>query len=463
MNRHFLTCAAVCMLAFGCHRSENSESEPVQNPVGQLSAEQVEILSMREDYKVSISDARRQALEASALFDADRTRASQRTVDNVHCLLGDNSTRSSDATAIPDTLFYVVNFSDEAGFSIVSADKRLDGVYAFVPEGKFRTDTIDNPGMAIYLGMLEDYSIAEIGRIAKTQDSLLALYPQLADDPYALQGDTRASSTYDVITPWSNTFFFGPFATPNWHQRHPYNKKCPSKNGEKCLAGCVAIATAQTVAHYNKPKTHNGHTYDWDNIWAYENDKSSLTTEQINKAEDDIATLVQRIGDLVNIKYGLDESSTSATAKIEKCFEQLGFSCGNYTDYDVIDIAKSLKDGYLVYADGFSQKKTALGITVGYEGGHGWTIDGYVKQLQIISTYYTDTNKLVSTKTNSRDFVHCNWGWDGDYNGFFKNQVFDTNNPNANYDDEIYEAETRGTSAYYRYKLKVIKYIRPKN
>ena len=455
-------CAAVCMLAFGCQRSENSESEPVQNPVGQLSAEQVEILSMREDYKVSISDARRQALEASALFDADRTRASQRTVDNVHCLLGDNTTRSGDAAAIPDTLFYVVNFSDEAGFSIVSADKRLDGVYAFVPEGKFRTDTIDNPGMAIYLGMLEDYSIAEISRIAKTQDSLLALYPQLADASYALQGDTRASSTYDVAEPWVNSLIYGPFETPEWGQRAPYNNKCPLVSGEHALAGCVAIATAQAVAHYKKPKTHNGHTYDWDNIWAYSNDPSSLTNEQTAKAEDDIATLVRRIGDLVKMDYGKDASGANSQ-KVEKCLETLGFKSGNYTSYDRDDIIASLKDGLLVYTRGECFKKTTLGIA-SYSGGHAWVIDGFVRQIQVINSYYTDTGRLASTKTENRNLFHCNWGHNGVYNGFFRNLEFDKKNPDANYDDEIIEAEqTRaksGKDGFYQYRLKVIKYIR---
>ena len=453
MNKHFLIGAAVCM------RAESSESEPVQNPVGQLSAEQVEILSMRGDYKVPISDARRQALEASALFDADKTRASQRTVGDVHCLLSDNATRSGSAAAIPDTLFYVVNFSDEAGFSIISADKRLDGVYAFVPEGSFRTDTIDNPGLAIYLGMLEDYSIAEIGRIAKTQDSLLALYPQLAD---ALQGDTRASSTYDVAEPWVNSLIYGPFETPEWDQKKPYNNKCPLINGEHAKAGCVAIATAQAVAHYKKPKTHNGHTYDWDNIWAYSNDPSSLTSEQRTKAEDDIATLVRRIGDLVKMDYGKDASGANSQ-KVEKCLETLGFKSGNYTSYDRDDIIASLKDGLLVYTRGCCFKKTTLGIA-SYSGGHAWVIDGYVKQLQVINTYYTDTDRLASTKTNDRRYFHCNWGWGGDYNGFFRNQVYDAMNPAANHDDEIYGAETtRATSGkeyYYQYQLKVIKYIR---
>jgi len=49
--------------------------------------------------------------------------------------------------------------------------------------------------------------------------------------------------------------------------------------------------------------------------------------------------------------------------------------------------------------------------------------------------------------------------------GFFRNPEFDAMNPDADYDDEIYGAEnTRGTTGknnYYRYKLKVIKYIWP--
>ncbi len=457
MTKQFLMCTVVCILTCGCQKEGRTIAEPNQPP--QLSAEQIEILALRGQEKVSIEQAQQQALDAAVLFDADKTRASSRSVGKVDFLLNDKPTRSGNAP-LPDTLFYVVNFADDAGFSIVSADKRVDGVFAFIPEGHMRTDTIDNPGMAIFLGMLEDYAAAEIERTSKTQDSLLALYPQLADDPVASSGATRASSTYDVAEPWVNSIFYGPYTTPNWGQRKPYNNKCPSE----CLAGCVAIATAQAVALFNKPTTHNGHTYDWDNIWAYETNKYALTTEQRAAAEDDIATLVRRIGDLVNMDYGKDKSSAN-TQKVEKCLETLGFNSGNYTSYDKEAIAASLKDGLPVICDGYSHKKTTLGIAT-YSKGHAWVIDGFVRQLQVINSYYTDTGRLASTKTDIRNFFHCNWGWTGGCNGFFRNMEFDPYNDAAHFDDEIYEAETRGTTGreyYYQYKLKVIKYIRPKS
>ena len=71
-----------------------------------------------------------------------------------------------------DTLAYVVNFADSMGFAIVSADLRIpDDVLAFVEAGNLG-DSTDNPGLALFLDLAEDYMLKSIEDFEATKDSV---------------------------------------------------------------------------------------------------------------------------------------------------------------------------------------------------------------------------------------------------------------------------------------------------
>ena len=50
--------------------------------------------------------------------------------------------------------------------------------------------------------------------------------------------------------------------------------------------------------------------------------------------------------------------------------------------------------------------------------GHAWVIDGYMKRKRVAST---------GTISERQTLVHCNWGWNGNCNGYFTSGVFKTN------------------------------------
>ena len=70
-----------------------------------------------------------------------------------------------------------------------------------------------------------------------------------------------------------------------------------------------------------------------------------------------------------------------------------------------------------------------------YVDGHAWVVDGYIDQI----------------KNNKRSkYVHCNWGWGGNHNGYFLSDVL-----NAEQDPVYGDTVTSATrSNNYRYKLK---------
>ncbi|MGD8451634.1 MAG: C10 family peptidase [Phycisphaerae bacterium] len=57
----------------------------------------------------------------------------------------------------------------------------------------------------------------------------------------------------------------GPLLTTAWHQGPPYNNDCPMGDGDRCVVGCVATATAQIMRYHQWPPYGTGeHEYDWD-------------------------------------------------------------------------------------------------------------------------------------------------------------------------------------------------------
>lgn len=87
-------------------------------------------------------------------------------------------------------------------------------------------------------------------------------------------------------------------------------------------------------------------------------------------------------------------------------------------------------------------------------GGHAWVIDGYHKEIE--KWYYADDNTLYKTVTNY--YVHCNWGWNGDLDGWFTSGLFDTTKEKE-YDSENNSSYHRNYSWWRR----VITYDKPNN
>lgn len=58
----------------------------------------------------------------------------------------------------PATLgrIYVVNYEDDAGFAILSADRQLPSVLGYADSGNI-TDTMTNPGIKLFLERLPDF------------------------------------------------------------------------------------------------------------------------------------------------------------------------------------------------------------------------------------------------------------------------------------------------------------------
>ena len=196
----------------------------------------------------------------------------------------------------------------------------------------------------------------------------------------------------------------GPYIHPNvskWDQDYPFNNECPVKNGIRCHAGCVPVATAIIMSYYEWPNSYGNNVYDWQ---AMKN--ATLANGQI------IATYIPNLirhlgaGNNYDTSYhiGKDGSSSDTKAHYKRTFRHFGYQEPNdFKDFDNNALQAFLKDSHgPVLVRGNRDKD-----------GHAWVIDGYYLDSHVGTAY-------VGGRGGDGLMFHVIWGWGGDRNGYFK-------------------------------------------
>jgi hypothetical protein len=293
-------------------------------------------------------------------------------------------TRSTISSTLPDTLLYIVNFEDSSGYALVSATERIPGVVAYIEEGTLTPDDeIDNPGFLLFLdGYIKYY----------THTSIMDIDPGT------------------II--WRLIYHVTPLLTTNWGQGAPYNNYCYAENGAHAPAGCAAIAAGQIAAYHRYPASCLGHNYNWDAIMQYEQVPSSDTI-----ASNSVAEFIHDIGTLVLMNYTPNSSSANFN-NVANCWNSFGYhylSDNSTADFD--SVKTDISNGYPVYM---------RGTRYYYENGqycysgHAWVVDGVLIKgfPQMVLN-----NRPAMIYQN---LIHCNWGWNGNCNGYFIIGAFET-------------------------------------
>ena len=285
---------------------------------------------------------------------------------------------------LPDTLLYIVNFGNDDGFVLVSADRNRPGVIAFVEKGSLTPNQeIQNPGFKIFLEGYREY----LSRESPLPDTI----PSIVDGI------------------WMFDEYYAPLLSTTWGQHSPYNNYCFTNNGQQAVAGCMAIAASQIVAYHNYPSSYNSHYYDWSAILS-----SSNVSPSDPVASNSVAHLVHDIGLLIETDYG-QNVSTAFFSKIPQCWNAFGYQYEtNYSCiFDSLIVDMDNEDPIYMFGGYYDNNNIWH--------GHGWVIDG----LAVRSYYFIQPGQYPSNpyptmiKTQSYNLVHCNWGWNGLYDGFF--------------------------------------------
>lgn len=324
---------------------------------------------------VSLSEALNIADEYYAKLDttASPTRASYprtvKSISYVSTLPSDKTRSANSAEEKINTTLYLVNYDGDKGFALLSSDRRLPAVYAISDEGSMEmSDTIDNKGLAIFMGAVkEDIANTDATNIV-TEDTIRH----------------EIEYTYTQYGLWKGPRY--------WGQGNPYNKYCFTVDGRQALVGCAAVSIAQAISYHSWPYTVDGETIAWRTV-----KKNPLRTEGLLR-------LLAKIGsrEYLNMNYGVNASG-ALPSNYKRALTKLGFKdIGNFKVFSA-----ELLENY------YKTRPFNYVLTIAYDenmaGGHSWIID------RIIHECAYKGNTLIYKKP----LFHCVWGWYGKANGYF--------------------------------------------
>lgn len=298
-----------------------------------------------------------------------------------------------------DVDYYVFSRGADQGFVVVGGDDRALPVWGYSNEGTFNGE--DMPENVAW--WMEEY---------QRQLEFLRQHPDAARQP------RRLSTSVD------------PLMTTKWKQGTPYNQEIPSirfpLGTYKPAVGCVALAMAQMMKAHNWPTTGEGsHSYSWqpegaqrattfsadfgNTTYQWASMKDSYSSSQDATA---VGTLCYHAGVAVDMMYNTADNGGSG-AQIYDAMKALR----NYFRYDKgLDLY--LRDFYpldtweQMLRDDLDQGNPIIygGSTVNMYG-HCFVFDGY----------------------DADGKFHINWGWGGDYNGWFVSSVLDSGRSGADF------------------------------
>jgi len=310
---------------------------------------------------------------------------------------------TADASAIKSYLvksndkflfYYIFNFQDD-GFVIVSADDSFYPVLAYSPKGS--VDRLDFPSnvagwMNWYEGQmiegLRNHSLC-FGEPAKEWAQLLTV----------VNSETKNTRDEGVQ----------PLTTSTWSQLDFYNEMCPADVegfAGHAPVGCVATAMAQIMYYFRFPEQGNGsHAYtpsynngeygiqhaDFENT-TYQWDGMVDACFESNAA---VAELCYHCGVSVNMDYQ-PTSAGSDTEDVPLALKEY-FNYAPSAEYFNRQSFGTFEEWQSLLIQNLNNRQPMLYRSTGGWSGHAYVCDGYQD-----STHF-----------------HFNWGWNGNYNGYF--------------------------------------------
>lgn len=300
-----------------------------------------------------------------------------------------------------DTLLSVINFGNDEGFAIVST--KNNQILAVTESGDLSVEELtmnysnkdfENNPKAVIANYISNYIVIPPGPIVPN-DSI--------------------NMGYVVRGPWVTETQIHPLVQIKIGQNAPYNNYCPLINNQHCPAGCGPIAVIQMMSANQYPSTIGGLTYSWNTIISRY--KTHTATQTV------LAQWIRTIGDECETTYGIVNGSSAEIPNLQECIA----SYPRYTNVN-IKTSPNYNDAYPMLANSNPLIFASWGINQeGETVGHAWVIDGCIYQKQCVQLF-NGNDVLTGEYYETRDYVHCNWGWNGNCDGYYITNVFKLNN-----------------------------------
>ena len=325
-----------------------------------------------------------------------------------------------------DTLYYVINYADDAGFAVVSTTRSIENPLLVVTESGNYTpgEETENEGFNLYMDLLDIKMSARDGGDNSR--------------PGVDTGFDGFGPFYEYDTSETNK---GPYLTVRWGQDNPYNAYCKTSDNLQAKTGCVATALAQIMSYYEYPSSYTP-TYatniatqylSWPNIkWHIDSHTCYCS------GHEQLSILFREIGKRTSTIYGVSESDSSDLGAFIG-LTSFGYNANETRAYNYWTVKSDLDNNRPVYMSGRPSTSTKK---------HAWVIDGYKVVTSTRITYFIlddGSQNITERLVTSERYLHINWGRDGRSNGYFQEGTFDTDNyyqlDIGLYTDEYFDAD----------------------
>ena len=320
-------------------------------------------------------------------------------------------TRSADAgETLPVENVYVVNYENDEGYAILSADTRTDMVLAYSDEGNMNAERLENPAFRGYIELIPVYM--EAATASLDSESMGYFGPV-----------ERAYKVEEILS------YRSPLLTyTEWDQRSPLNDFVPicTQTGERMPLGCVPTALLQIMRYWQYPTSYHSNSvgYTMTPMWSsYLKYGSTYANWGGGTLQHNIARLAYDVATLCDVSFGCNGSG-SDIHKAHGALLQLGYTTYNVRDYSIKDVMEDIRNKQPVYMRGRAQTGEGHAWVVDGEQWYKWKYDVYLTQYntdgsiqwqEYLRSYYDD---------GVNQMFHVNWGWGRGYNDYTNPNVY---------------------------------------
>lgn len=312
-----------------------------------------------------------------------------------------------------DTLLYVVNYTDNSGFAIVSASNATEPLIGIAEEGSYNPNQdLENPNFQFYLDNACEYIGNTMSQSSSSSYSGISFPTDSIGPNLPPVNPTLTTDLYRVLQSK------GPYVDLKWGQGYPYGNRF--RNGKCSSIPCVVAMIATYLHRPNRYQLDN-HTVNWEELYLHKSIGEGCTEPDYAHVHSEIADLIYQISaDIYGITVGDSTFFYSEyPLNFVSCITGYQGSCLNGYDLEDDECVIGVLNEYetslkrLVYAVE-SYTKVIDGAENTF-ARHCWLIDGY------------KTIQMILLNANPVTYYHCNWACDGDSNGFFLSSLYFNN------------------------------------
>ena len=344
--------------------------------------------------KISLKEALH---TASVLFSEleGNTRTIGRSVSSVAYITCGQNTRSTEGN---DTMYYMVNYTDDSGFAVLSANRKIGSVFAISQEGNISfEDTLNNKGLA--------YFFSGLNSLAQTHNTSSNVIPNITQ--------------VQPVNPFDSINIIQDFELPKLNENvrsWPGNKRSPLYG----KYSNIAISISQAMTYFRKPSVFT--SWDFTNVnrpmnWNLINDYTFSPSSSLN--DSGLIEIEALLSAVENVFVG--DWNYFECANMNEFGERYGYEIEQLYSPSIgvggHEHQEPMSSNAAVWRKALKENRVIVSLNrFGTESLDeveivSWVVDGYVK--------YIDQSRVFLAKYNTDTMFHCVWGRGPTCNGYF--------------------------------------------